>query len=306
MEYTLEVDFAPIYECVNSMTVFMAKQNHNALDAGKLWVREVQDRFAPVTLQKMRNNIKAANDYSLSPCIWRCPVERTVSGFLDWFEDLSAGQLYEIYAECGQTIPANLPELRGLVSEVLREWDAHYFSSVNPAILEGLQREADTRRLQIQPGHVMELYEEVTGGMRLYPNDKLKHVIITPQYHARPLVTSSFFDEIAFTSYSADVIAPEPGRPAPGLLRLTRALSDETRLCILRLLAQEQLTFTDIVRSIGLSKSTIHYHLIALRSAGLVIVHYNSRSMDSRIIEYSLRLEALQGLPGQMGDFLQS
>lgn len=112
----------------------------------------------------------------------------------------------------------------------------------------------------------MEVFEAATDGMRLYPTERLKQVIIIPQYHARPLVTTSMFDEFVFTSYSCDVLPPEAGRPAPALLRLTRALSDETRLYILRLLTGKQLNFTEIVREVGLSKSTIHYHLIAARS----------------------------------------
>jgi DNA-binding transcriptional ArsR family regulator len=84
-------------------------------------------------------------------------------------------------------------------------------------------------------------------------------------------------------------------------MRLTRALSDETRLFILRLLTGKQLNFTEIVKEVGLSKSTIHYHLISLRAAGLVIVHTTGKSAS-----YSLRLEALNGLPGRIGDYLES
>ena len=83
-------------------------------------------------------------------------------------------------------------------------------------------------------------------------------------------------------------------------MRLTRALSDETRLYILRLLAGKQLTFSEIVREVKLSKSTIHYHLIALRAAGLVIVHVNQKSTA-----YSLRLEALEKLSGQIATYIQ-
>ncbi|MNW57343.1 HTH-type transcriptional regulator CmtR [compost metagenome] len=152
----------------------------------------------------------------------------------------------------------------------------------------------------------MELYEQATGGMRLYPNDVLKRIVLVPQYHSRPLVSSNIYDEIMFTHYPCDLIAPDQGHPAPALLRLTRALSDETRLRILRLLSQKQMTFTEIVREIGLSKSTIHYHLIALRAAGLIIVHYYFSSMESKNVEYSLRLEALNDLPLQIGCYLKS
>ncbi|GGF64616.1 hypothetical protein GCM10010912_06990 [Paenibacillus albidus] len=300
MDYKVEVDFAPIYECVSSLTAFMGKQTHNALDAGKLWVREVQDLFAPAKLQQMREIMKATDDFSLAPYIWSCPGDRSVNGFLDWIEGLSTGQLYDIAARLKLSVPSNLPELRSKTSEALREWDAQYFGQIDPAILEGLGREAEARRSSLNGTNDKEVYEQATEGMRLYPNDLLKQVILIPQYHARPFVTSAIFDEIIFTSYSCDILPPEPGRPAPGLLRLTRALSDENRLYILRLLAGRQLTFTEIVREVGLSKSTVHYHLIALRAAGLVIVHYDHKNTG-----YSLRLEALNDLPHQIGAYIE-
>lgn len=299
--YKVEVDFAPMYECIASLNAFLWKQNHNAMDGGKLWVREVQARFAPVQLQRMREIITLVEDFSLAPYIWSCPGDRSVSGFLRWFEDLSAGELFEIAGRFGQSVPSNLAELRDSTSEILRAWDAGYFSGINPEILEGLSREAEARRAMLNGGNDMEVFEQATEGMRLYPAGQLKQVIIIPQYHPRPLITSAMYDEFVFTSYSCDVLPPEAGRPAPALLRLTRALSDETRLYILRLLAGKQLNFTEIVKQVGLSKSTIHYHLIALRAAGLVIVHSSGKS-----VSYSLRLEALDNLPHQIGAYLES
>jgi len=300
MEYKVEVDFAPIYECVTSLTAFLLKQNHNAMDSGKLWVREVQGSFTTGLLQKLRETMKETDDFTLSPYIWSCKEDRSVAGFLNWLDALSSGQLYELASRFGSSIPPNLPDLRNRTSEALREWDLRYFSKIDPAIIAGLRQEAEFRSSCLNGSNDMEVYEEATEGMRLYPNDTLKQVVIIPQYHARPLVTSSHYDEFVFTSYSCDALPPEEGKPAPALLRLTRALSDETRLYILRLLAEKQMSFTEVAGNVGLSKSTIHYHLIALRAAGLVIVHYYGKSTA-----YSLRLEALNDLPRQIGSYLK-
>lgn len=301
MDYKVEVDFAPMYECVSSMIVFLSKQNHNATDAGKLWVRDVQARFAPTLLRKMQDVAKSLDDFSLSPYIWSCPGDRSVNGFLNWFDALTPGELYEIAGRFGQSVPSNLSELRNSASDILRQWHVGYFSDINPDILKGLELEAESRRMLLSENNGMEIVESATAGMRLYPTERLKQVIIIPQYHARPLVTSSIYDEFVFASYSSDVLPPEKGRPTPALLRLTRALSDETRLFILRFLTGKQCSFTEIVREVGVSKSTIHYHLIALRAAGLVIVHTTGKSNS-----YSLRLEALNGLPKQIGSYLES
>lgn len=304
MSYKVEVDFAPVYECVTSLSTFFNKQNHGAVDAGKTWIRKVQDLFAPVSLHKMRDAVKLLNDFSLSPFIWRCPGPRTVTSFLDWFEGLSTGQLFDISAACGQTVPSNLAELRNLSSEILREWDLNYFSRIDSRILDGLQQEALSLKSRLNKTKSMDLYEQATGGMRLYPHEELKQIVLIPQYHSRPLVTSSFFESMIFTNYSCDLFPEAPGYPSPSLLRLTRALSDETRLRILHLLSRKQMTFTEIVREIALSKSTIHYHLIALRAAGLVIVHYYPKNMEFKSVEYSLRSETVNSLPLQIGAYL--
>ncbi len=303
--FDLEFDFAPVYECVNSMNAFFYKQNHQVMEAGKLWVREVQQQFAPVVLQRLRENMKTLEDLSLFPFIWRCPGNRSVPEFLEWFTALSTGELYEIAASVGSSIPPNLGEFRDRAAELIREWDKHYFHSVDPAIIEGLTKEAAIRKKQVvNETNLADAVEQATGGMKFYPGDRLKRIILTPQFHIRPLVSSSIYDEFIFTQYSCDVIPPSVGHPAPHLLRITSALSDETRLRILRLLSQNQMTFTEIVREIGISKSTIHYHLITLRAAGLVIVHY--KSSESKNVEYSLRLKALHHLPEQIDLFLQS
>lgn len=304
MDYQVEVDFAPIYECVSSLNAFFTKQNHGAIDGGKAWVREVQDLFAPVTLHKMRETYKMLEDFSLSPFIWNCPGPRSSAAFLDWFEGLSTGQLFEISADCGQSVPSNLQELRNLASEMLREWDLRYFSHTDPAIVKGLEQEALSLKPRVNETNGMEVYEQTTGGMRLYPNDTMRRAVLIPQYHSRPLVNSSIFEAIIFTSYSCDIIPQAEGYPAPQLLRITRALADETRLRILRLLTHKQMTFTEIVREIALSKSTIHYHLIALRAAGLIIVHCRPKGVDYKFVEYSLRREALDDLPFRIGGYL--
>lgn len=111
MDYKVEVDFAPMYECVSSMTAFLSKQNHTAMDSGKLWVREVQARFAPMLLRKMQDVVKKLDDFSLAPYIWCCPGERSVSSFLDWFDGLTSGELYEISGRFGQSVPSILRNL---------------------------------------------------------------------------------------------------------------------------------------------------------------------------------------------------
>ncbi len=98
----------------------------------------------------------------------------------------------------------------------------------------------------------------------------------------------------------ADALPPVPGTPPPALLRLTHALSDESRLRILRYLAAGERSFTEVVREIGLAKSTVHHHLVALRAAGLVRVRHDA----ANAVGYGLRADALDDLDARLTSFL--
>lgn len=64
---------------------------------------------------------------------------------------------------------------------------------------------------------------------------------------------------------------PEPDDALAHVTAIFRALSDETRLRILKALASAgELCECNIVPSFGLSQPTISYHLKVLREAGLI------------------------------------
>ncbi len=68
-----------------------------------------------------------------------------------------------------------------------------------------------------------------------------------------------------------DVVVPESAQGLTGAVAIFKALSEETRLRILRTLAcYGELCECNIVPSFGLSQPTISYHLKVLRDAGLV------------------------------------
>src|SRR3954451_12034119 len=87
--------------------------------------------------------------------------------------------------------------------------------------------------------------------------------------------------------------------PPLSVLRLHRALGDETRLRILKLLSARDLYLTEIAQQLDLSKPTIKHHLAILRSAGLVtIVEAGS------VIYYSLRRGRIDDASSELGAFL--
>ncbi len=83
------------------------------------------------------------------------------------------------------------------------------------------------------------------------------------------------------------------------LAALGQALSDETRLRILKLLAQRELCVCELEAVLGMTQSRVSTNLAILRNAGLV-----RDRRDGRWVFYSLDRESLQRQVAQLATFL--
>ena len=93
--------------------------------------------------------------------------------------------------------------------------------------------------------------------------------------------------------------AMDPLAPPQSVLRLHRALGDDTRLRILRLLRDQDYYLTEIAERLELSKPTIKHHLILLRSAGLVTL-----TEEGGLSYYSLRRSTISAVGGSLKEYL--
>ncbi len=81
------------------------------------------------------------------------------------------------------------------------------------------------------------------------------------------------------------------------LARRFQALSDETRLKIVRLLSGGEQCVCDLQSSLRAAQSRLSYHLKTLKDAGLVVDR-----PDGRWVHYSLNQEALEELREILGE----
>jgi DNA-binding transcriptional ArsR family regulator len=170
-------------------------------------------------------------------------------------------------------LPRDLSAVRDRYVRVLAAWDEQYFQLVDPAILRGLEADAASRQAHVGTMAPETLVEAATCGVHFVPQPGPELVLLVPQYHYHPWNVFQDYRGLRVIQYPADALPAVPGEPPPDLLRLTRALSDESRLRILRFLATGPRSFTDVVQFMGLAKSTVHHHMVVLRAAGLVRVH---------------------------------
>jgi DNA-binding transcriptional ArsR family regulator len=127
-------------------------------------------------------------------------------------------------------------------------------------------------------------------------------VILAPSYFARPYNFLLGADDWRLYGYpiaDAALDSADPLAPPPQVVRLHRALGDDTRLRILRLLRDRDLYLTEIAQLLELSKPTIKHHLAQLRSAGLVTV-----TEEAGLTYYSLRRDRLDAASSDLKRFL--
>jgi DNA-binding transcriptional ArsR family regulator len=175
----------------------------------------------------------------------------------------------------------------------LETWLPHY-QEMEPRIRDIIERDVELRTEDRATLGSIQLIERTTNGIR--------RVVLAPSYLARPYnFTFSGGDWRMFVYPVADAaLEPhDPLAPPAGVLRLHRALGDDTRLRILRLLRDRDWYLTEIAERLDLSKPTIKHHLAQLRAAGLVTL-----TEEGGLSYYSLRRDRLDDASADLKRFL--
>ncbi|MFT9850188.1 ArsR/SmtB family transcription factor [Aneurinibacillus sp. REN35] len=299
--YDITFDQAPAYELVVSLYTYLNKKIYKELDMGKEWVKETGSQLSADLSERLEGKGCCERMREASLLVWRCQDERTAEGFLAWLERQSPGDLFELLAPWMDACPSNIGNTRDWMLSVLTDWHEQYFRHVDPAIFAGLARDKEEKSSLLSDWSAPDIVEEVSGGLYLRPSETLKQVVLAPQYHASPVILLDAYGPITTLLYPSDAYMTQEDMPPRALLRVARCLADESRLRILRFLTHGPRTFTEIVGHIGLAKSTVSYHMIMLRGAGLVRAYAEGECVQ----EYTLRKEGLKKLGSHLLSFLK-
>jgi DNA-binding transcriptional ArsR family regulator len=187
-----------------------------------------------------------------------------------------------------------LTDADGMLAEVhaaMAAWLPLY-QEIEPRVQSIIERDAKARASELKSLRPSEVIERATNGIRWLSEPGVRRVVLAPSYLVRPYnFTFSGPDWRLFIYPVADsALEPhDPLAPPAGVLRLHRALGDDTRLRILRLLRDRDWYLTEIAERLELSKPTIKHHLAQLRAAGLVTL-----IEEGGLSYYSLRRDRLE------------
>jgi biotin operon repressor len=159
-------------------------------------------------------------------------------------------------------------DLRTLVIDALGDLPNELYAG--PGAAELLERDAVAASEQLFDSRIFEIVvERLTRGLSFKPEPGIIGVVLVPSLVHRPWTLVLDHGHRKVFCYPCRLDS-ELAAPDLGLIAIYRALGDGTRLRILRRLATGPASVAQMGEQLGLAKSTVHEHLLSLRSAGLV------------------------------------
>lgn len=175
----------------------------------------------------------------------------------------------------------------------LRNYQEVFFAEEEKRIAPALQAALTHARARARKLPLPDLLEELSQGVRIDEPLLGVELVLAPSYWITPLVLLAPIGptrRICLFGARPAAASLIPGETVPDtLLRALKALSDSTRLKILRYLAKEPLSPTELARRLRLRIPTVTHHLHALRLAGLVQI---TIAADKERKRYGLRPQA--------------
>ncbi len=135
------------------------------------------------------------------------------------------------------------------------------------------ERDADAKRDLVRSVPPEQVVEQLAPGIQWAPGPEVDRVVLFPVCSPRPWVYMSEYKRVKIfcPPITADR-TPTPGGDPADLVRIYKALGDESRLKLLKRLQAGPISLSDAAQEVGLAKSTTHHHLAILRQAGFVLI----------------------------------
>jgi DNA-binding transcriptional ArsR family regulator len=189
--------------------------------------------------------------------------------------------------------------LKSELIEVLALWAERVFKPEALTIMPIIERDAEAKRDLMRDLPLDRFVTTATNGVEFVPRPGIDRVVMIPSFVNRPLVSYLEFGEALLIVYPVadESISADSDTPPLRLVRLSKALGDEKRLRILRALADGEKTLMELADAFGVAKTTMHHHMIVLRSAGLVSVGVGSK-------RYRLRHETVPDVGALLSGYL--
>ena len=190
-------------------------------------------------------------------------------------------------------------ELKAELIGCIEQWAERVWQPESLTIMPIIERDAEAKRALQREMPLDQFIPTATNGVEFAPRPGIDRVIMIPSFVNRPLVTYNEYSETLLIVYPVadENVTAESDAPPLRLVRLSKALGDEKRLRILRALADGEKTLMELADMFGVAKTSMHHHMIVLRSAGLISVGVGSK-------RYRLRHETVPDVGALLSGYL--
>ena len=183
----------------------------------------------------------------------------------------------------------NPQETKDQILAILTSFQNEVFAPHEKEFRHNLEADFESKRAmtrRLSPERVIEI---ATSGITLSGEHTARPIVLMPSMIARPWVVMSAGPDFNVYAYSVsdENIDIDPDAPPPWLMKVYKALGDDRRVRILRKLAESEASLAELTKDSDVAKSTLHHHLMLLRAAGLIGVHFG----DTK--RYSLRRDTI-------------
>jgi DNA-binding transcriptional ArsR family regulator len=202
-------------------------------------------------------------------------IRRVAEGDAD-----ARGELLELFAdysdkceEYQRVLDLDPVEGKTAFLELLSGWAEHVLPEIAPDFVTLAERDAEAKRELVRAVPPEQVVERVAPGIQWTPGPDVDRVVLFPACSPRPWVYMSEYKRVKIfcPPITADRTPTPAGEPAE-LVRIYKALGDESRLKLLKRLQAGPVSLAEAAKEVGLAKSTTHHHLAILRQAGFVLI----------------------------------
>ena len=200
-----------------------------------------------------------------------------------------------------RVLDADGEKLKAELIAILKLWAERVWKPESLTIVPILERDAEAKRDLLRELPLDRFIPTATNGVEFAPRPGVDRVVMIPSFVNRPLVSYLEVGEVLIIVYPVadESVTAETDAPPLRLVRLSKALGDEKRLRILRALAEGEKTLMELADTFGVAKTTMHHHMIVLRSAGLVSVGVGQK-------RYRLRTETVPDVGALLSGYLRA
>ena len=189
---------------------------------------------------------------------------------------------------------SNVHNLKKHLKSVMNRWYEEVILPEQETLSGILTRDRQSKKEMSEKLNPEAMVEWATGGITYLPEPSVHTVLLIPQYTYRPWNVEGDVEGVKVFYYpvaNESIYPDDKDMPNFFLVQKHKALGDDARLRMVKLLKGSERTLQEITNELSMGKSTVHHHLKILRSARLV---------DIQDGKYRLKENALRSMSDEL------